>query len=292
MTPSQLRLIHAATAIRADPDSVEWAFMARQLVQCTLPHRNPGNVEAWQRKNGNLSLVIRPGWNHDEQCSIGYPYGSIPRLLLFWIVTEAKRTGNRRLELGHSLADFMRLVGLNPDTGGGKRGDAKRLREQMRRLFGAIISFQQSLSGPDRQGVRWLDMQVAPKGELWWDTKHPEQGVLWGSWIQLGEDFFNAIITAPVPCDMRALRALKQSPLALDIYAVLNYRGHTTKEPVFLPWELLMQQLGTEMADAKNFKKELLPALCKVLTVQPHLKVIQVRGGLMLHPSRAAIAAR
>jgi Plasmid encoded RepA protein len=106
LTPKQLKLIDTAAAIRTDPENVEWAFMARQLVQCTLPHRNPGNIEAWQRKNGNLSLVIRPGWNHDEQRSIGYPYGSIPRLLLFWIVTEAKRTHNRRLELGHSLADF------------------------------------------------------------------------------------------------------------------------------------------------------------------------------------------
>jgi hypothetical protein len=291
MTPAKLRLIEAVTAIRSDPENVEWAFMARQLVQCTLPHRNPGNVEAWQRKNGNVSLVIRPGWDHDEQRPIGYPYGSIPRLLLFWIVTEAKRTGNRRLELGHSLAEFMRLVGLSPDTGGGKRGDAKRLREQMRRLFGAIISFQQSLSGPDRRGVRWLDMQVAPQGELWWDVRRPEEPTLWGSWIQLGEDFFNAIITAPVPLDMRALKSLKQSPLALDIYAVLNYRAHTTKEPFFLSWELLRMQLGTEISDNRDFKKELLPMLSKVLTVAPHLKIKQVRGGLMVHPSRAAIAA-
>ena len=292
MTPAKLKLVEASSAIRSDPENVEWAFMARQLVQCTLPHRNPGNVERWMRRNGTLSLVIRQGWDAGLDRPLGYPYGSIPRLLLFWMVTEAKRTGKRRLELGHSLAEFIHLVGLNPDTGGGKRGDAKRLREQMRRLFGASISFQQSLTGPDRQGVRWLNMDVAPRGELWWDIKDPEQPSLWGSWIQLGEEFFEAIVAAPVPLDMRALKALKQSPLALDIYAVMNYRAHTAKEPVFLPWELLMSQLGTDYTEIKDFKRNLLSTLRKVRAVGPQLRIGQVRGGIMLEPSRGAISAK
>jgi hypothetical protein len=128
MTPAKLRLIETAAGIRTEPENVEWAFMARQLVQCTLPHRNPGNVPVWSRSNGNLTLGIRPGYELKTGKCFGFPYGSVPRLLLFWMVTEAKRTGTRRLELGHSLADFMHLVGLNPDNGSGKRSDARRLR--------------------------------------------------------------------------------------------------------------------------------------------------------------------
>ena len=186
----------------------------------------------------------------------------------------------------------MHALGLSADTGGGKRSDAKRLREQMIRLFRAIISFQQTFTDGARHGQSWLDMQVAPKGEFWWDIKHPEQGVLWGSWIQLGEDFFNALIAAPIPYDMRALRALKRSPLALDIYAVLNYRAHTAREPVFLSWELLMKQLGSELGTARNFQLKMVPTLRKVVSVQPHLKVEQVKGGLVIHPSRPSIASR
>ncbi len=292
LTPAKKKLLDAATDIRQNPENVEWAFMARQLVQCTLPHRNPGNVRLWKRQNGNLSLSIVPGTDRDTGKSFGYPYGVIPRLLLFWMVTEAKRTGSRRLELGHSLAQFMHVVGLNADTGGGKRGDAKRLREQMQRLFRAIISFQQTVTDGTRHGQSWLDMQVAPKGELWWDSKHPGQGVLWGSWVQLSEDFFNAIMTSPVPYDMRALRGLKRSPLALDVYAVLNYRAHTTNEPVFLSWELLMKQLGTELGTARNFQIKMVSVLRLVLGFQPNLKVARVRGGIVVHPSRPAIAPR
>lgn len=40
---------------------------------------------------------------------------------------------------------------------------------------------------------------------------------------ELGEDFFKMVTASPVPVDMRALRALKRSPLALDLYAWLTY---------------------------------------------------------------------
>ena len=39
----------------------------------------------------------------------------------------------------------------------------------------------------------------------------------------LAEEFYRALINNPVPVDMRALRALKQSPLALDLYALATH---------------------------------------------------------------------
>src|SRR3984957_1769679 len=54
------KLISAAVDIRMSPDAVERAYMARQLVQCTLPHSDPGNVPVWTRTNGHLTLAIRP----------------------------------------------------------------------------------------------------------------------------------------------------------------------------------------------------------------------------------------
>src|SRR5512143_1842508 len=174
-----MKIIQAGAEIRTNPEPnpADIAFMARQLVQATLPHSDPGKVEAWQRTNGNLTLVVRPGWDSKKRRTIGYPYGVIPRLLLFWITTEALRTGNPRLELGSSLNAFMRGLGLSPATGGGPRSDARRLRDQMERLFRATISFE--IHGD--QSLRWLDMQVAPDGELWWDFHDPDQQGLFTS---------------------------------------------------------------------------------------------------------------
>ena len=295
LTPHVMKLLDAATTIRNEPDAAEAAFMARQLVQCTLPHANPGNVPLWRRTNGNLTLGIQKGYDLKTGAPLGYPFGSIPRLLLFWITTEAVQTKTRRLELGKSLSAFMRDIGLDPNTGRGKRGDAPRLREQMRRLFGAHISFEQTIDENDRHGQRWLHMHVAPKGELWWDPKQPLQDSLWGSWIELGEDFFTAITTSPVPVDMRALRALKRSPLALDLYAWAIYRAFTvTKKgkPQFIPWAGLMMQLGTDYAERKDFKRYSKAALRKVQAVYPGLVLSYDHGGITIHPSRPAIAPR
>ena len=89
----------------------------------------------------------------------------------------------------------MFQLGLNPDNGsvGARRSDARRLREQMQRLFRATISFDQTTTQEGRAGGTWLDMQVAPRGEFWWSLRDPSQAALWGSWIELGEEFFEAI---------------------------------------------------------------------------------------------------
>jgi hypothetical protein len=124
LTASKRKLVDAAAVIRMSPEDAQAAFMARQLVQCTLPHSNPGNVPAWTRKNGDLVLSVKPGSDEFGK-TYGYPYGVIPRLLLFWMTTEALRRKDRRLDLGHSLASFMHQVGLDPSRGGNHAPNAK-----------------------------------------------------------------------------------------------------------------------------------------------------------------------
>lgn len=192
--PSHLRLVDTSEKISEEaPNGQDKAFTTRYLVQATLPHRNPkDNPPFWYRVNGNYTLTIQPGTRTDPKTgkpeSLGYPFGSLPRLILFWLTTEAVRRGNRRLMLGNNLSEFMRGIGLNPDNGstGAKRSDKRRLVEQMERLFRAKLSFDYNAPGVKS----WLDMQVAPKASLWWDIKNPEQLNLYESWIELGEDFF------------------------------------------------------------------------------------------------------
>lgn len=298
LTRAHLMLLDKAVEIGLDrPTERDAAYMARELVQCTLPHRDPGDDKpAWTRRNGNLTLAIQPGYNIRAGKSFGYPYGTIPRLLLFWITTEAIRKQSRRLELGHNLSMFMHDLGLNPDNGTGKRSDARRLREQMQKLFQARISFQRDLTRAvktkqgtieQQRGGAWLNMEVAPKGELWWDTKDPEQPTLWGSWIELGEDFYRAITAAPVPVDVRALKALKRSPLALDLYAWLtheSFRAHQSGQQRFVSWPLLMEQMGAEYKETRNFQSKVRAALRKVQAVYPDLKLGGLRAGVRIDP--------
>ena len=298
LTPREHAILTAVEAVYFDPEPghKDRAFSARQLVQATLPHQNPrGHPPEWYRTNGAFTLSIRPGYKTDpktgERHCIGYPYGVIPRLLLFWMTTEVIRTRQRRLVLGDTLSDFLREVGLDPYTGGGKRGDAKRLREQVERLFSATLSFEYSTEAQRS----WRHMSVASKGQLWWDPPRSDRGDLLGSWIELGEDFYQALLEAPVPVDMRTLRALKQSPLALDLYTWLAYRSFTvTKKgkPAFLSWKQLQRQMGAHYHDTKNFKRRIQKTLCTIQTIYPQLKIEYVYGGLRLSPGPLLITPR
>jgi hypothetical protein len=297
LTSAQRKLIESATLILgAAADAKDAAYVARELVQASLPHSNPGDVPLWTRRNGDVTLAIQPGMNIRTGKSFGYPYGTIPRLLLFWITTEAVRVRSSRLELGHSLNGFMAELGLNPDTGGGKRGDARRLRDQMERLFRSRFSLERYEAHDKQVSNGWIDMQVAPKGQLWWSEKQPDQGALWGSWIELGEDFYRAITAAPVPVDMRALRALKRSPLALDLYAWLTYeafRAQHSRRPRFETWAQLHGHMGGEYANLGDFRRKAKGAIAKIRAVYPGLKLGRRQGGIeVLTESRPAVQAR
>lgn len=293
-TRAQAKLLDASVVIYGETATKkDAAFIARELVQVSLPHSNPGNVPVWTRTNGNITLAIQPGANLDTAQSYGYPYGTIPRLLLFWMTTEALRNRHkdnpRRLDLGHSLKSFMLELGLNPDNGsrGAKRSDSHRLNDQMNRFFNAVISFQGEGEQDGRMVTARRNMIVAEDTVFWWDTKRPEQMTLWGSYIDLGERFYQAITAAPVPVDVRALRALKGSALALDLYSWLTYeayRASKSGKPRFETWEQLQGHCGGSYAMTGDFRRKAQAALRKIRTVYPGLKLGKKQGGIEVLP--------
>ena len=283
-------------SIRERPASpLDQTFLTRFLVQATLPHRQPrGAPPIWSRTNGAYTLTLRPGVVRDPATGMhrqmDYPSGVIPRLLMFWVTTQAVRTKSRRLELGNSLSSFMRELGLNPRSGRGPRSDATRLRLQMDRLFRATISFE--YEGPGHR--RWQDMHIAPAGELWWDARRPDNPVLWGSWIELGEKFYQAIMEAPVPLDVRALRQISNSPMALDMYAWATYKTYQVNRggrPQVISWAQLEGQFGAEFSSPRDFRKRAKRALARVQFVYPGLNVRELRGRLMVLPGETAVVS-
>ena len=276
MRPKKAKQIET---INQAPAAVEKGYVAKWLVICTFPHSKPDDTK-YVRINGDYTLTILSG--ADERGDyLGLPYGAPARLLSFWIITEANRLkwagdNSRRIHLGESMSRFVQLVGYDPETGRGKRGDATRLRDMMQRLFRCRISFTRSQTADGPTGVSWLDMQVAPKGELWWDMRSPDQASLFDSWIELGEDFYNAVTTSPVPIDFRALVALKHSPMAMDLYAWLTYRVHGMSDGMSASIPLhgpkgLAAQIGSDYKQRKNFTAAIRDGLEAVRMVWPSL---------------------
>lgn len=233
-------------------------FMAQTLAQLSLPHRDQGSELYYERTNGMVTLAVR-----GHKCH-GLPYGTIPRVVLAWISTEAVRTRSPILELGRSAAEFSRKLSLHYNG-----RDLKRLKEQCFALSRAVISI-------DRIGSNTLsfeDIKIARAGLIFWNDKSGNEPSLWQSTLTLTEDFYSAIVAAPVPLDLRAYYALRKSPLAMDIYIWLTYRMFrlrvSRKAAVSIPWINLKAQFASDYPDTdqglRDFKKAFLLRLREVL---------------------------
>ncbi len=272
------RRIRAALALEAEgaARSGLTGYMAHVVTQTTIPHSRV-NDHQFQRSNGLVTVTIT------DVAGVGLPFGSYPRLLLAWITSEAVKTGDSLLEFGPTLSGFMAELGLLPT--GGRWGTIHRLREQMVRLFSASIACHYADATTD-SGNQLL---VARDYNLWWDPKKPDQAALWGSTVRLSQDFFAAITAHPVLLSMGVLRALKQSPMSLDIYCWLSYRQHTLQQPTEIPWAAVQWQFGAGYPDTvdglRDFKKRFKQAAERVQAVYPGGRLTYERNHLVLEPS-------
>ncbi|CAE6872654.1 hypothetical protein R69746_08593 [Paraburkholderia aspalathi] len=122
---------------------------------------------------------------------------------------------------------------------------------------------------------------------------------------------------SPVPVDLRVLHALRQSPLAMDIYTWLTYRVFLLRvrgrPEVIIPWHALKAQFGSaygELSDRddrddlteqerkqmesqalRNFKMKFLKRLKEVLLFYPDARdaISDEPAGLRIQAARLHI---
>ena len=141
------------TARESDPDL---GFQARMMALCSLPRTNHGNRLQYVRKNGPYKLAMIAGAENK------LPYGSLARLLMAWISTEAVKTQSPVLVLGHSLTEFMKKLDINSESAG-RSGERTRLRNQMDRLFNSTVQFIYEPKAPDGASLRASRIRSVPR---------------------------------------------------------------------------------------------------------------------------------
>lgn len=282
--PDRVReLIETHLAIEAEDakSAGTLGFMTRSLAIATLPHRRIKDYR-FVRKNGDFTLTMMTA--HPE----GLPYGTLPRLLLTWVCTEVAQQRQRELSLGPNLASYLAELGLH--STGGKRGDITRLKHAMTTLFSSVISCH--YEGKDKWALQNV---LLADGVDWWTPQNPEEAGEWQSRVFLSERFFNECVEHKLPFDMRAIRALRQSPLALDIYVWLTHRMSYLSKRTTIPWISLSGQFGAGYAvtdqGLRDFKRAFLRELKHVQIIYPAARVSDSRNGLVLYPSPTHVSA-
>jgi Plasmid encoded RepA protein len=266
ISPERLsELLAAAQAMEEeDPwlaDKVRYA----SRIQTSLPHsiRNIDQFKDYVHTNGTRELSVKPDSKY------GVPYGALPRLILLWIADEVRHKKTPLIYLGDNLSKFMADLDIVPT--GGRWGSITRLRNQMLRLFNADIRFRDTTKNGE-QGMLFS----IQKHTLWWNRPtDPNQSDLWQSQILLTDPLFEELLVNSSPVNMQAIKAMRRSPMELDIYCWLTYRMKYLLRPLFLSYEDLRLQFaaGYDKTNPYNVRDNIDKALWAVLKLYPACRV-------------------
>jgi hypothetical protein len=273
------RIVEAAARWQSDED-IGTGFIFSGWCQTGLPHKKPAEENAvWKVQTDSLTLLVEPGFriaSNGEPVSVGVPYGAIARLILIYLQSEALRTGRREVELGGSLRAFLRRLSVSV---GGKT--AKIVKEQAERLSRCRLTFHSNWKGA---GVL-VNQNIVDFAMFVGSDVSADQGSLFVETARLSEIFFNQLTQHAVPLDEAAIRHIRNSSMALDVYCWLAYRLHVLKAPKILTWAALAGQFGMGIKEQKHFRAAFSEALSLALAVYRDAGVTVAREGVTLQPS-------
>ena len=283
-TRAEWRLIEAGSKIYGErPNGEDMAYMHTVLCQVGLPRRGIKG-RSFMRHSGAAWLNVQAGLLDEGKGPVEQPvpYGPLPRLALAYISTFAVCHRTQAIPIGHSAAEFLRKLDMDID---GRRYTT--LRRQMHAL--AACHIQLGYRGRTYSGVPIKTF------DAWVRNRSADgQCSIWPGNLTLSTDFFESLVQAAVPLDLRALSSLKGSALAMDVYTWLAHRlWRIEGKGVALHWKVLKDQFGQEYQgkDAgRDFKKEFTKALKQVMAVYPQARVKPIKGGLLLLGSPSPIA--
>lgn len=280
---SRMRMLDFATQQEAAPDDQNVGFSARLFAQVSVPQRNPGEIPYYERRNGNVTLTMSPALvtEKDGTRVRKYPYGVYPRLALTYVATEAFLSKSPVIELGRSMRSFLSKLDVEYS---GRNADI--VKTQLAALFGAQLSVEGLAVNESGHGTVSEYFQIAKSVSLWWANREdPGDEQLWSSEVRLSQEFYDSIVSAPVPVDLKALRALGGSSLRIDMYLWATHRMYYLRRPTRIKWADLNNQFGAQYGRVRAFRAAFSKALQEVMIVYPALNAEITPDYLILRPS-------
>ena len=225
----------------------------------SLPVRRPADEHApIIRQDGQYTLVINPKpvvdvrGGQQSLRSLGVPYGSLPRLVLIHIMTEAVRTKSRHIRLGETFTDWMRRMGFRTISYG-PRGSATLIKDQLDRLLACewMIRWDHATDQGDHEfGIKEIKLTNEYVG-----VERRNGGFL--REIMMTEPFFEHLRQHAVPLNETAIHQIRDSATALDLYTWLAYRlpRLNPKRPATLSWQQLAVHFGNDGRHIRKFRQ-------------------------------------
>lgn len=275
-TRAERNAVEAAAALLAEEEA-RLGITHAGFAMTGLPHKRIDDA-VWRRQGPQTTLIVASG--HDQEGRvIGVPYGSLARLILLYLQTEAIRTGSAEVELGRSMNAWLSRMSL---AVGGRTYQL--VAEQARRLSACRLTFFF-----ERPGEKHFENGAFVAGGISLaGVVDPDQPSLWQEKVRLDDNFLRSLREHPVPVREEAIKAIGTRSMAIDIYIWLAYRLHALTKPTSISWLSLHTQFGSGFKHVRQFKATFLESLAMAVAVYPEAHV-EAEEGLILYPSPPAV---
>jgi len=234
----------------------------------------------WRREGHRTTLLVESGRTRTGEL-VGVPYGSVARLILLYLQTEAVRANTPEVELGPSMRSWLGRMSL---TTGGKTYQL--VTEQARRISACRLTFftDRENGGESRHNGAFVQDAITFAGVM-----NDDQPMLWQDRVRLDPSFWQSLRAHPVPIREEAIRAIGTRSLAIDVYIWLAYRLHSLTKSTPVSWAAIHAQFGAGFRLVRQIKPTFTEALSLALAVYPEAHLDVNRQGLVLHPSPPAV---
>jgi hypothetical protein len=278
-TKAERQAIDAAISIMAEEET-RLGITHAGFALTSLPHKRTDDA-FWKREGHRTTLLVESGRDRKGDI-IGVPYGSIARLILLYLQTEAIRTGSPDVELGKSMKSWMGRMSL---TTGGKTYQL--VTEQARRISACRLTFfaDRENGAEARHNGAFVQDAISLSGVL----SDESQPSLWQDRVRLDAGFWRSLQEHPVPIREEAIKAIGTRSLAIDVYIWLAYRLHSLGKTTPVSWQALHGQFGAGFRLVRQLKPTFTEALQLALAVYPEARVDMEKEGVVLHPSPPAV---
>jgi hypothetical protein len=270
--------VDTAAAVMFD-EQQRIGIMHAGFAMTALPHKGIPETQ-WLRQGAGVKLLVESGSDSDLH-PIGIPFGSIARMILLYLQTEAVKTRSREIELGRSMNQWLTSMGID---NGGKT--YKLVREQAKRLSLCRLTFYRET--PNATFVTngsFVRDAIIP-------TREGDQLPLWREVVRLDEGFYASLIEHPMPVREAAIRQIGSRSMAIDVYVWLAHRLHRLAKPTPVSWRAVYEQFGAGYAQFRQFKAKFKEPLTLALAAYPEARVAADDDGLTLYPSPPPVPSR
>ncbi len=264
-------------------------IQAKGLLLCTLPLQRTPETRLRRRARIGRTDEIRVTFAAVDS-SIPLPFGA-DRALLAWIQTRAFRDGYVVFD---TLKDFFAAFRLN--SSGANYAHFKKRLERI-----ANLTVQVRVTGSDIDitnappieravfpstpvAERHLRVPDAQDGER--TVRPPRYG------LQLSRSFHQYLRHSPITLPLELLRPFHAKPIAWDLASLAVWRCYAASRASVIPWDSLVEHLGSHDRDRKQLKRSLSRTLNTIRLAYPGFpaRLLPRYRGLAVEPWRLPAA--